>query len=136
MNKFENFPGHSKVWIYQSNRDITETEVQGLLLIGQRFVDQWKSHGAPVNGAIDILYNRFVIFVAEDNGEIGGCSIDSSVGVIRKFQEDLNVDFLSRMNLAFLDGEDLCVLHISKLNDAVKAGTLASETVVFDNTVV
>ncbi|MFT6759322.1 MAG: hypothetical protein ACJATS_000488, partial [Psychroserpens sp.] len=42
----------------------------------------------------------------------------------------------SRMNLAFLDGEDLCVLHISKLNDAVKAGTLASETVVFDNTVV
>lgn len=135
MKKFENFPSNSKVWIYQCERALTNEEVEFILNIGNDFASQWASHGAPVNGAIDVLYNRFVILVAEDNGEIGGCSIDSSVGVIRKAQAALSADFFDRMTLAYLTSESVEAIHVNKLDAAVGDGLLNASTTVFNNTV-
>ena len=135
MKKFENFPSNSKVWIYQCERALTDSEVDFILNIGNEFAAQWASHGAPVNGAIDVLYNRFVVIVAEDNGEIGGCSIDSSVGVVRKAQSALSADFFDRMTLAYIAGDLVQTVHVNKLDAAVGEGLLNANTIVFNNTV-
>ncbi|MFT4524515.1 MAG: hypothetical protein ACI85F_000660 [Bacteroidia bacterium] len=135
MKKFENFPANSKVWIYQCERALTTDEVDFILNIGNEFSSQWASHGAPVNGAIDVLYNRFVVVVAEDSGQIGGCSIDTSVGVIRKAQATLSVDFFDRMTLAYLASDSVEAVHVNKLDEAVGEGLLGAKTTVFNNTV-
>lgn len=135
MKKFENFPANSKVWIYQCERALADSEVEFILKVGAEFTSQWVSHGAPVNGAMDVLYNRFLVLVAEDNGEIGGCSIDSSVGVIRKVQASLSADFFDRMTLAYLTVDSVDAVHVNKLEGAVAKGLLNSNTTVFNNTV-
>ncbi len=136
MNSFDEFSGSAKVWIYQCDRILTDSETQRLLSLGRAFVAQWKSHGAPVKGAIDILFDRFVVLVAEDNGEIGGCSIDSSVALIRKFQDELNADLLGRMNLAYLADGEARAVHISELTHLIRSGEITADSLVFDNTVV
>lgn len=135
MKNFERFPANSKVWIYQSERALEDSEVDFILKIGTEFTTQWVSHGAPVNGIIDVLYNRFVVVVAQDNGDIGGCSIDSSVGVIRKIQETLSTNFFDRMTLAYMAGDAVETVHVNKLDGAVAEGLLNSNTIVFNNTV-
>ena len=135
MKLFERFPANAKVWIYQCERTITESEVDFILDIGNEFTAQWVSHGAPVNGVIDVLYNRFVIVVAEDSGEIGGCSIDSSVGIIRKVQEELSADFFDRMTLNYSTGEGIEAVHVNKLDRAISDGLIHAGTTVFNNTI-
>jgi len=50
-----NFHPQSKVWIYQANRTFTMNEIFDMEPLLENFVDQWKSHGAPVKGFATIL---------------------------------------------------------------------------------
>ena len=135
MTLFENFPLNTKAWIYQSDRRISEQEADRILSVGKEFTSKWMSHGAPVRGELRVLFNRFVVVVAEDNGDIGGCSIDTSVGLIRQIQEELNADFFNRMLLAYKDGDQVQTVHANDLDGAVQDGNLNASTTVFNNTV-
>lgn len=135
MTLFEDFPQTSKVWIYQSDRKLSDQETDWILSVGKEFTSQWMSHGAPVRGELRVLFNRFVVVVAEDNGDIGGCSIDTSVGLIRQIQEELKADFFNRMLLAYMAGDQVETVHANDLDDSVQDGNLNASTKVFNNTV-
>jgi len=84
------------------------------------FAAEWKSHGSPLKAAADVLYNRFlVMMVDEDAGSASGCSIDSSVAQIRSIEQKLNVDLFDRMNLAYLNSDnELETVHANKISEA------------------
>jgi len=138
LTAFQGFAPNSRTWVYQSSRNLTDAEASELKQLASGFAAEWKSHGAPLKAAADVLYNRFlVMLVDEDAGSASGCSIDSSVAQIRSIQQKLNINLLDRMDLAFLNSEgSLETVHVNKISDAFEHGALTEESTVFNNMVI
>lgn len=137
LETFQTFATNSRTWVYQSSRNLTDAEAAELKQLASGFAAEWKSHGAPLKAAADVLYNRFlVMMVDEDAGSASGCSIDSSVAQIRSIEQKLNIDLFDRLNLAYLNSDnELETVHANKISDAFEHGALTEETTVFNNMV-
>ncbi|RYZ46814.1 MAG: hypothetical protein EOP49_22605, partial [Sphingobacteriales bacterium] len=71
------FADESKVWIYQSNRPFIEKEQIQIDEQLYQFYAQWKAHGEPVKGWAKLLFNQFIIVMADETGtHVSGCSTD------------------------------------------------------------
>jgi hypothetical protein len=137
LETFQVFAPNSRTWVYQASRNLTDAEASELKQLASGFAADWKSHGSSLKAAADVLYNRFlVMMVDEDAGSASGCSIDSSVQQIRSIQNKLNINLLDRMDLAFLNSEaTLETVHANKISDAHEHDALNDETTVFNNMV-
>lgn len=137
LSVFSAFPAHARTWVYQSSRELTEDEAATVRNLANAFAKEWKAHGQLLKAEADVLYNRFlVMMVDEDAAHASGCSIDSSVAFIRSLQARLNVDFFDRLQLAYLapDGS-VRLVHVSQLDTACEQAELTADTVVFNNMV-
>ena len=137
LTTFQNFNSNSRTWVYQASRNLTNAEAEEVKNLALGFAAEWKSHGTPLKATADVLYNRFlVMMVDEDAGSASGCSIDSSVAQIRSIEQKLNIDLFDRMNLAYLNADGgLETVHANKVSDAHEHGALTEETIVFNNMV-
>lgn len=127
---------HSKVWIYQANRDLSYDEIDALRPEIFKFVDKWTSHHNSVLGYGNIFHKRFVaLFVDETAAATSGCSIDSSVAFIRSQGERFGIDFFDRLNFTYLDGEDVLSVKTADLPSSISDGKINDSTLFFDNLV-
>ena len=136
-NDFQSMPAHSRVWIYQSNRMLTEPEVNAIKDAGDRFVSQWAAHGSQLTASFQVFHRLFLVFfLDEKQASATGCSIDSSVGFVRHVMDELQIDLLDKLNLAYRDAQgDIAVQRMTEFQDNLKAGTHTADTVVFNNLV-
>ena len=137
LETFQTFAPNSRTWVYQASRNLTDAEASEVKQLASGFAAEWKSHGAPLKAAADLLYNRFlVMMVDEDAGSASGCSIDSSVAQIRSIEQKLNIDLFDRMNLAFLNSSGgLETIHANSVSKAVEHDALNENSTVFNNMV-
>ena len=99
---YSNISDNSKVWIYQSDREISIQEINEINQQLKSFCDQWTSHGKPVKSSFK-LFGWFLCFFVDELTHItSGCSIDSSVTLIKSIQNQYKIDFFKRTNIAFL----------------------------------
>ena len=99
-------PETSKVWIYQSQTEISEAIQAQLLPKLKTFIEGWAAHGNGLFGDATILENYFIVLaVDESKVPASGCSIDTSVHFIRNIGQEFNLDFFNRLNVLIeLDG--------------------------------
>ena len=134
--KFENLPLHSRVWVYQSDREFTAQEVEFISEKSIGFIEQWTRHGAELKGSFQIKYKQFLVLaVDEDFTNVSGCSIDSSVHFIQELEKVLNVDMMNKMNISFKSGNSINVVTMSNFKELAIANIITSETIVFNNLV-
>ncbi|QLH33210.1 MAG: hypothetical protein HWD62_13030 [Cyclobacteriaceae bacterium] len=129
---FETLPANSRVWVYTGQRAFTKNEVEtihGLLL---PFCRQWEAHGHPLQSSFSILDNHFVVLaVNEDFHNPSGCSIDSSVGVLRKLEEVTGIDLLDRSRVPFLINGKIELIPLAHLKIQFQNGILKANTITF-----
>lgn len=130
------FSPQSRIWIYQSNRKFTSVEEAQILTKLEAFTQQWKAHGNELMAKAEIRYGYFIILtVDESQANVTGCSIDSSVRLIKEIEQMLQVDLFNRFNIAYkLDGE----VHVQNKEDfetLVNIKNITPETIVFNNMV-
>lgn len=130
---FNSLPAQSKVWVYQSERPITDSEVNIISSTLEAFTQQWMVHGQPLNASFDIRYRQFIILAAHDTAS--GCSIDSSVRVMKTLGERLSIDFFRRNLIAFLKDEQVFTLELGTLKKSAAAAEFNESTMVFNNAV-
>ena len=87
--KFEELVEDSIVWVYQSNRNLTEQEISKIAIELKGFLESWTSHNKPIKAAYQIRYNRFIIIAVDKDFETSGCSIDTSVSFIGLLQKNI-----------------------------------------------
>lgn len=135
--KFAGIPGHSRVWIYQSDRELTESEVSWIEENAKIFLKDWNAHGAKMSAKLVVLYHRFIVLAADESQvQASGCSIDSSVKFIKSIEQSLQIDLFNRTQLAYRnDSRDLTIKSISEFEEAVQAGDITPSTVVYNNLV-
>ncbi|MBU3714489.1 MAG: hypothetical protein FGM46_06020 [Ferruginibacter sp.] len=130
------FAPDSRVWIYQSNRVFSPHEKNEINQMLKNFVSEWTSHGARVKGYATILFDHFVIFIADESATgVSGCSTDSSVRIVKEIEKRFAMDLFNRQMLATYKDGQIELIPISDLNDSIEKGKLSIDDIYFNNTV-
>jgi len=126
-----------RVWIYQADRFFTEPEEQQAISILQDFVKDWTAHGNQLAGSITIKYGLFVILqVDESVANVTGCSIDKSVHLLKKIENDLNINLFNRLLVAYRDNyNELQLVSNAVFQDLLHEGEVDKNTIVYNNMV-
>jgi hypothetical protein len=84
----------------------------------------------------EIRYGYFIILtVDESQAGVTGCSIDSSVRLIKEMEQEYHIDLFNRFNIAYkLDGE-VKVQGKEDFETLVNIKQITQDTIVFNNMV-
>lgn len=131
---FSSLPDSSKIWIYQSNREFSNLEMEEVRSALKNFVSNWKRHGDDLRASFDIRHKQFVILaVDEQYNNVSGCSIDASTHIFKQFESKFQIDLFNKLDTAFKDGEHINVVSIGDFQKFVNEQKIDSQTVVFNN---
>lgn len=135
-NLFSNCPDNARLWVFALARELTPD--QRALVTSQLngFIGAWKSHGAPVRGAYEIVENRFVLIVGTLDDGVSGCSTDSMVRVMTTLRKEHQIDGFDRTIVFFRDpaGGVRAIKH-DEFQKMVESGAVGDDTIVFDATI-
>lgn len=133
---FENFPSTSRVWIYQSETELTPDQTTEINEAFKVFLSGWESHGQHIRGEAKVLYNRFIILIADNSEErLCGSAMDSSVRFIKSIEDALKLSLMDRMKTAYRIADGINVVHMNQLTELFKKGEVNENTIVFNNTI-
>ncbi|CAA9257029.1 MAG: FIG00649260: hypothetical protein [uncultured Adhaeribacter sp.] len=133
---FAQLPPHSRIWIYQASRSLTNEEVARVKPFLEQFSTEWTSHGQTLQASAELLYNRFlVIGNDEDINSPSGCSIDASVRFVKQLEAELNVSFFDRTQLAFWQDDKVEVVPLADIKKKIGAGDIQAQSLYFDTLV-
>lgn len=132
----QDFPDNSRIWIYQSSRRFTGQQQKEIDEQLEQFYLQWQSHGTPVKGWAKLLYEQFIVVLADEAATgVSGCSTDSMVRVIKSIERQYDTNLFDRLTLTFLVKGAPQMLPLGQVQYAIDKGYIDGETMLFNNTV-
>jgi len=136
MDYFQNMPLHSRVWIYQSDRELNDKEEAEIKIKTQDFIYQWTSHRSKMNACIDVFYKFFVVIaVDEQTAPASGCGIDKSVHFIQQLEKDYSIKLLNRTLIAYKKKDNILSCSLIEFEKLIESGIIDENTIVFNNLV-
>lgn len=134
MHDYESLSPDSRVWVYQANRELNDTEVPVIKKEVSRFVTEWVAHQKALKGWGDVLYNRFIVLMVDETDHMAsGCSIDSSVHFLKELEHKYKLNLFDRLMVAFEQGESIKVAHKDSLGEMLADNSITEDTTVFNN---
>ena len=120
---FPELPDSSRVWLYLSNRIFDSTELDYIENVIRDFTQsKWSTHGSKLEASGTILFNQLIILAVDERKlNASGCSIDSSVRMIKELGAELDVDFFNRLYVLVHVQNQLKRIHIHELKNYSKA---------------
>jgi hypothetical protein len=74
---FDVISEESRIWIYQSNRTLSITEINEIESKIKDFLISWTAHGSDLQASFIIKYSRFIVISLNESFNLAtGCSID------------------------------------------------------------
>lgn len=136
FTEYKKLPQNSRVWVYQSDREFTQEEIEFISAKALLFIDNWTRHGDDLKGSFTIKYNQFLILGVDENfNNVSGCSIDASVRFIQELEKELELDLMDKMNVSFKDGDNINIVKLPEFQNFAQEQKVTAETVVFNNMV-
>ena len=134
--EFDIIPKESRIWIYQSESDFTQFDIEIIEKKSEFFLDKWMAHNKELQSSFRILNNRFlVIAVNEEFNPIGGCSIDFSLQLIKDISNTIGIDLLNRLVVNYKLDNRIESLSLSDLKNKIKDGAFSPETIIFNTAI-
>ncbi len=131
---FNLLPPNAKVWIYQSDTNLSITDVELIEKEVKFFLNNWSSHNKEIESSYEIRYNRFLIIGLNENvNSASGCSIDKSVNFIKNLQSILKVNFLNRLNVAYKIGNEINSISLLEFQNMIRENKLSKDSIVYNN---
>jgi hypothetical protein len=97
----------NRIWIYQSVRPLTATEVELAVREANDFTQSWVSHATPLTANAKMMHDRFLILSVDETAyKASGCSIDKSLRFVVALQDKIGTDFLNRLNFSYYDKDN------------------------------
>lgn len=130
------FSSHSRVWVYQSDRKLTDAETAQVQQQLDGFTTGWTAHNSQLKARAEVRYNRFLILIVDETqAGASGCSIDKSVHFMQSLEKHYGIRLFDRFNLAYKANEEVHSLPRHDFEDLLKAGSINKETIVYNNLV-
>ena len=131
---FNLLPSNAKVWIYQSDSNLSSTDVELIEKEVKFFLNNWSSHNKEIESSFEIRYNRFLIIGLNENiNSASGCSIDKSVNFIKNLQSILKVNFLNRLDVAYKIGNEINSISLLEFQNMIRENKLSKDSIVYNN---
>lgn len=134
---FETLPDAARVWIFGSDRPLTEEGTTVLLKHVDEYLAGWKAHGAPLTVGSQHRDQRFLV-IAVDQSTAGatGCSIDGLFRVLQGIEPQVGASLVGGGRV-FYRGAESVVQSTTReqLPTLVASGEITKDTVVFDTTI-
>lgn len=130
------FSQSSRVWVYQSDKELNEGAVNKLQADLDNFTTSWTAHNHQLKAKAEIRYNRFIILIV-DESQAGatGCSIDKSVRFMKDVEQHFGINLFDRFNLAYRSGEQILSVPRHTFEELIINKTIDTNTIVFNNMV-
>jgi len=133
---FNELPGYSRVWIYQSDRRFSPNEEITISEELNDFCTKWVAHGNPLKASFRIEFNHFIILAVDETAAgASGCSIDGSVRTLKGIGAELGIELFDRTKIAFFTEGRINIHPIKDINALFQSGTLLASTITFNNLV-
>jgi hypothetical protein len=130
----DTLPDASRIWIYQADRKLTPQKCVIAEAEAARFVESWNAHGHQLKAGFELVHQQFLILAVDEAFHApSGCSIDTSVALIRHLNTQFGVDFLNRRKVAIWENENVNVYDLSEIKTAVEQGKITQDSLVFNN---
>lgn len=130
------FSENSRVWVYQSNKALSDAEAQHIQLLSDAFTQNWTAHNHELKAKAEVRYHRFLILIVDESqAGASGCSIDKSVNFIKQLEQEFGISLLDRFNLAYRKGEEVLSAPRHDFEELIKQNTINKQTIVFNNMV-
>ena len=133
---FENLPDASRVWVFGSDRPLTEAGTTTLLEGVEGHLTNWKAHGEPLTVGSQLRDNRFLV-IAVDQSTAGatGCSIDGLFRVLQGLEAKVGASLVSGGKVFYRDANAVVQSTTrDQVAALVQSGAITKDTVVFDTT--
>ena len=131
--EFKDLPETARVWIYQANRLLDETQKDNLATNAATFCQQWEAHSTPLKSAFKILHDKFLVLAVDEGYNLAsGCSIDSSVRFVKQAEQKLGINFFDRTQVAFLIDDNVYTTRLHTIKEEISAGKIEPETLTFN----
>jgi hypothetical protein len=130
------FSENSRVWVYQSDKKLSDAQVQQIQQNLNNFTAEWTAHNNQLKAKAEIRYNRFfILIVDESQAGASGCSIDKSVHFMQQLEQEFNIRLFDRFNLAYREGNEVLSLPRHDFEELLKQGSINTNTIVYNNLV-
>lgn len=131
---FDQLPEHSRIWIYQSDHELSTEECSAIKNYGEVFVNEWTAHQQTLHASFEILHNIFLILsVDERQNDASGCSIDKSIHFIKEIENKFKISLFDRYNIAFRVGDKVAVKSLNDFLKMYKEKSLTTDFPLFNN---
>jgi hypothetical protein len=131
---FETLPDSTRVWVFGSDRPLSEAATTALMQGVEDYLSQWTAHGAPLTVGYEWRFGRLLI-VGVDQRSAGatGCSIDGLFRVLQGLEATLGATLVGGGRVYYRDGAGAVQsAPRSELKALHAAGTIRDDSVVFD----
>ncbi|HTM65191.1 MAG TPA: hypothetical protein VL093_02645 [Flavipsychrobacter sp.] len=133
----EGFSDLSKVWVFQSSRAFIEKEQKEINEQLYHFYAQWVSHGAPVKGWAKVVFNQFIVVIADDTTDrICGSATDAMMRLMKSLEKQYEVNLFDRLMITFLVKDKPEMLPFNQVGYALEKGYINESTLLFNNSAV
>jgi len=101
---FDTLPEHARVWVFASDRPLRGKDSEVLLSEVDRFLAQWKAHGAPLRCAREWTDDHFLAIGVDPTAEqASGCSIDGMFRGLQLLERELNTRLVAGGRVFYRD---------------------------------
>jgi len=127
---FKDYSDESHLWAYGFAARLTAAQANTLRNELANFCENWKVHGKLLKGTFELFDDQFVLLATD--GDISGCSIDSSVALFKNIKLSHGLDALDP-NLMFYRGKR-GIEAVSRIDfkTLVAEGEISDKTPVFN----
>jgi hypothetical protein len=120
---FEQLPGTSRIWIFQSDKKLDDHTTGIILQKAGTFLESWTAHNHQLHAGVTLLHRHFLILAVDENkNDASGCSIDKAFRFIQSLEKELNLSLLNRMQVAVMHEGDISILNIADLKSKMEDG--------------
>ena len=131
---FEQMPPYSRVWVYQADRKIEPQEEELLRQRMSAFCECWNTHGNGMPTSFEVFDHQILILAVDESGlGASGCSIDSSVRVLKEIENLLGIDLTNQGEISVKDNAgQVSVLPALGVKSRVSSGEITLEQEVIN----
>jgi len=130
------FSQNSRVWVYQSDKQLNDADVIKLQIMLDNFTTGWTAHNNQLKAKAEIRYNRFIVLIVDESqAGASGCSIDKSVRFMKDIEQQFGINLFDRFNLAYRSDEQILSVPRHTFEGLISNKTIDANTIVFNNMV-
>src|SRR5579862_7340322 len=119
------FSEQSRVWVYQSDRELSDEQAKQVLHQLNLFAAEWTAHNHQLKAKAEVRYNRFLILIVDETqAGASGCSIDKSANFMKALEQELGINLFDRFNFAYRDNDKVLSVPRHEFEEMLKSGKI------------